>query len=76
VIYRVYGNTYAIKEELKTYNCKWDGSRACWVTPIIEKNTEKFKRIQSIIDAVDGIMVPVELSEEAKKIQGILHGNN
>ena len=70
--YKIKGNTYSIKEDLKSWGCIWDANEKCWVTPPMDKESIEYKRIDSISMAVDADLIPEKLSEECKKIQSIL----
>lgn len=70
--YYLKGDTYAIKEELKAHRCFWDEGKRAWRTPYLEKDSERFKRIESICLAFGIQMIPVQLTGECKTVQEIL----
>lgn len=70
--YYIKGNTYQIKEDLKSFGCTWDAKLKRWNTPYLEKNELSFKRINSLVDVCNAEMIPVKLSRECKRIQDIL----
>jgi len=71
--YFIYGDTYQIKEDLKSFGCMWDKPNKRWKTPRLSKEDLSYKRLKSIVEAVDGYIVPEHLDDECKKIQGILN---
>jgi len=75
VIYKITGNTYEIKEDLKARNCKWNTIEKCWVTPSLTTDEISYKQLTSITNAVGAYMIPVKLSGDCKKIQDILQGD-
>lgn len=72
--YLIIGNTFPIKEDLKAHGCHWDKEKKCWKTPYLEKQELSFKRLESLTLAVGAEMVPINLTEQSKKIQEIING--
>ena len=74
--YLIIGDTYQIKEDLKTWGCFWRPNEKAWATPWIEfKDTIEYKRLNGLAMAVGARMVPIELNDECQNIQDILNTN-
>ena len=71
--YLIKGNTYQIKEDLKSHACRWSPEKKCWVTPDLKKDKLSYKKIDSLAQAVDADLIPVELSKQEDEIQRILN---
>jgi hypothetical protein len=68
------GNTYSIKEDLKAHACSWDSKNKAWKTPPLDKDEVSYKMIKSLCDCVDSNMIPLDLTEDEKRIQEIING--
>lgn len=71
--YRILGNTYPFKEDLKAVGCRWNPHIKCWESGHIEKDGSIYLKLKSIATACEGDILPVVLSEECEKIQEILN---
>lgn len=70
--YRITGNTYKIKDNLKAYGCTWEPDNKAWITPELLKNEQRFKALKSLTTVHNADMNPVSLSPECQTIQDII----
>lgn len=70
--YFISGETYSIKEDLKSCGCIWVPKKKKWKTPSLEEDEPLFKKIKSMCRYSGVKMVPEEMNKECKKIQEIL----
>lgn len=73
--FNVIGNCYDVKEDLKAMKCKWNPDKKLWKTPRLEAGHPLLHRIESVVAAAGcSLQLCNEyLSDEARKIQGILN---
>ena len=72
--YYIYGNTYPIKEDLKNFHCHYDPENKRWESHWIVADTIDYYELKRLCETNGCRIVPQQLSEQAKKIQGILNG--
>jgi hypothetical protein len=73
MFYYILGNTYAIKEDLKSCGCFWVPEKKQWKTPYLEKDELLYKKLVDICKYSDCRMVPAKLTKECAEIQKILN---
>jgi len=56
--YRIYGDTFIIKNQLKYVGCSWDDDRKCWLTPPLLFNSLKYLEIDVLAKSVGGDLLP------------------
>ena len=71
--YFITGDTFSIKEDLKSCACTWDPKNKAWVTPFLEKDEPLYAKIKTICRYSEVKIVPEKLSAECEKIQNILN---
>jgi len=72
--YYITGNSFSIKDELKSFACTWNKERKAWHTIDLEKDELTYKRLKSLCNTFDLDMNPEKLSPECEEIQKILSG--
>jgi hypothetical protein len=71
--YIISGDTFSIKEDLKSCGCHWDPKKKAWITPFLEKDGPLYAKINTICRYSDVKIVLEQMSAECKKIQDILN---
>lgn len=71
--YLITGNSFPIKDELKSFGCIWKPEKKAWETILLTKDEIAYKRLKSLCDTFDLDMNPVKLDPECEKIQRILN---
>lgn len=71
--YYITGDTYDIKEDLKSCGCIWEPEKKRWRSPYIYDGDPLLPKLKRICQVSRVKMIPEKISPECQKIQDILN---
>ena len=71
--YKITGETYPIKDTLKSCGCTWDPNQKLWITPYLSEGEPLLAKLKTLCRFSDVQFIPEKLSKQCEKIQEILN---